>query len=869
MAYDGFYSGLSTRGSTNALLNQTLLAKDQAVAASEKSELNVDTSLTNAESAQASADSAAISASEASLSAAEAKESEDYAKLHFGRYVGAFAFPPQERADGSPLQVGDEYDNTVDFLRYKWTSVSWLALNSSAQELEARLANSSDPSKGASAIGYLPKWEGAVGRDLSSRQEETIWVTDFGAAGNGANDTLAFQKALDAAYAENKGIVMIPAGRWRIPDGLNRPAGVTMQGQGAFDRKIGFSGGPIDERGTILDLTGGAGLLKSLPFEQLFSLVDPDTGVTYGAEDLTSFRCGIWSDSEGGAAGGMRDLVVLTDDTPDNAIDVGICDLDGQRFLYENVNTFGPFRKHGMLVAATDQTATDYSESSQESLIFNCKFQGKKGLGIRAGDSLPISGVTSSTLTLPKHSWLTALKRIVVSFGGATATGYQYTGCTDNRNGSVTLTGVTPDPITRGVTTSSVAILGTTFGTQGLTVAHSYLSGLDDTSKQVCTSLGFSTAGGCLELIGPPSTGVRFIDCVLMTHEDAIITTIGASGTRFIACNAEVKAEAGGAVGSRWIAPYSVAGFRSVNSDMNILGCAFMRFVDMTPTYARGASQTKFTSDGFFDPKTHKNDEYQPFIDRSSTRDIVRRLPGRAWTLEKSDGIQQLQVSDTELVLNGLIIRTEIGTNLALRTRGTLTQFRDTSSANRFELDMLNSVAKFDMSVRPTTDNARELGDASFRWSVVRAATGTIVTSDIHAKTDIRSVEDKVMDAWSCVEYAQYKFIDSVEQKGDGARWHFGVIAQRVKAAFEVEGLDAFSFGLLCHDVWEELPEITDEDGEVIQHYRPSGERYGIRYEEALCLEVALTRRTLARQEADTSTRLLEMEARLSALEAK
>lgn len=43
---------------------------------------------------------------------------------------------------GSPFQEADEYQNRSDKLRYSWNGSTWVALNSSAQQLEARLANS-------------------------------------------------------------------------------------------------------------------------------------------------------------------------------------------------------------------------------------------------------------------------------------------------------------------------------------------------------------------------------------------------------------------------------------------------------------------------------------------------------------------------------------------------------------------------------------------------------------------------------------------------------------------------------------------------------------------------------------------------------
>lgn len=57
-----------------------------------------------------------------------------------GRFAGVSATPPTTRLDGSPLQEGDEYQDSDDHLRYNWTGSAWVALNSSAQTLEAQLA---------------------------------------------------------------------------------------------------------------------------------------------------------------------------------------------------------------------------------------------------------------------------------------------------------------------------------------------------------------------------------------------------------------------------------------------------------------------------------------------------------------------------------------------------------------------------------------------------------------------------------------------------------------------------------------------------------------------------------------------------------
>lgn len=156
-----------------------------------------------------------------------------------------------------------------------------------------------------------------------------------------------------------------------------------------------------------------------------------------------------------------------------------------------------------------------------------------------------------------------------------------------------------------------------------------------------------------------------------------------------------------------------------------------------------------------------------------------------------------------------------------------------------------------DGHLEPWVDNTYALGGASNRWSQLYAGTATINTSDERAKDDIQDIDAAVLRAWAKVRYCQFKFKDAAQKKGDGARWHFGLIAQRVKEAFESEGLDAFAYGLLCYDEWDETPAIPDviKDGEVVipgEPARPAGNRYGIRYEEALALECAYLRSRLA-----------------------
>lgn len=122
-----------------------------------------------------------------------------------------------------------------------------------------------------------------------------------------------------------------------------------------------------------------------------------------------------------------------------------------------------------------------------------------------------------------------------------------------------------------------------------------------------------------------------------------------------------------------------------------------------------------------------------------------------------------------------------------------------------------------------------------------------------------------------------------VKKQGDAARIHSGVIAQQVVEVFEKYGLDATRYGLLCYDKWEDEYEdvevidteaVLDEEGNEITPAKKhtekrlitaAGDRYGIRYSEALCIEAAYQRRRADRLES----RMSELEKKLSELESK
>ena len=126
-------------------------------------------------------------------------------------------------------------------------------------------------------------------------------------------------------------------------------------------------------------------------------------------------------------------------------------------------------------------------------------------------------------------------------------------------------------------------------------------------------------------------------------------------------------------------------------------------------------------------------------------------------------------------------------------------------------------------------DNIQDLGRADGRFDDVYATNGTINTSDRNEKQDIEvlnEAEQRVAQACKGL-LRKFRWKDSVEEKGDDARIHFGIIAQDLQDAFTAEGLDAGRYAMFISTTW------TDEE---------TGEertRLGVRYSELLAFIIS------------------------------
>jgi len=126
-------------------------------------------------------------------------------------------------------------------------------------------------------------------------------------------------------------------------------------------------------------------------------------------------------------------------------------------------------------------------------------------------------------------------------------------------------------------------------------------------------------------------------------------------------------------------------------------------------------------------------------------------------------------------------------------------------------------------------DNTVDLGQSVYRFDDIYATNGTIQTSDRNEKQDIEALSDAEQRvAVACKGLLRkFRWKDSVAEKGDDARTHFGIIAQDLQAAFAAEGLDAGDYAMFISTTWTD--EETNEEKT----------RMGVRYSELLAFIIS------------------------------
>tara|TARA_R110000751_G_scaffold5187_4_gene24162 strand:- start:271 stop:2226 length:1956 start_codon:yes stop_codon:yes gene_type:complete len=163
------------------------------------------------------------------------------------------------------------------------------------------------------------------------------------------------------------------------------------------------------------------------------------------------------------------------------------------------------------------------------------------------------------------------------------------------------------------------------------------------------------------------------------------------------------------------------------------------------------------------------------------------------------------------------------------------------------KLGLAGNTTELSGNLIPRLDGSSDIGTGGLRVDTIHLVNSPSVTSDERLKTPLGYVNDLVLDAWSTVNWQQFKYLESVELKGDAARTHVGLGAQSVISAFESKGLNAFEYAIVRTVKWDAIEEEFDENGVLLTHASEAGERFEIAYEEALAMECALLRRIIKR----------------------
>jgi hypothetical protein len=178
-------------------------------------------------------------------------------------------------------------------------------------------------------------------------------------------------------------------------------------------------------------------------------------------------------------------------------------------------------------------------------------------------------------------------------------------------------------------------------------------------------------------------------------------------------------------------------------------------------------------------------------------------------------------------------------------------------------------------STGAVNDDVMDLGTTSSRFDNIFATNGTIQTSDQNEKQSIQSLTASEMAVAQRISklFKTFKWNSAVEEKGDSARTHTGIIAQDVQQTFADEGLDASNYGMFISQTWWEKEISVDAvapqeavEGQDAYTYMDTKEeategytektRLGIRYPELLSFVSSAFEQRLT----DIETRLTTLE---------
>lgn len=143
---------------------------------------------------------------------------------------------------------------------------------------------------------------------------------------------------------------------------------------------------------------------------------------------------------------------------------------------------------------------------------------------------------------------------------------------------------------------------------------------------------------------------------------------------------------------------------------------------------------------------------------------------------------------------------------------------------------------------KPTVSGLVMCGVAGNAWAGGATVVAFTVTSDRRAKQDETPLDVRELAVAVKLKalFKKFRLKQEVKREGESAKWHIGVIAQDVCAAFQSEGLEWESYKIVEHTSWEASPAQTDKDGQIISPAREAGDLYSVNYEQLLAFVISV-----------------------------
>lgn len=294
--------------------------------------------------------------------------------------------------------------------------------------------------------------------------------------------------------------------------------------------------------------------------------------------------------------------------------DVGIWSRASFGNEYRNLQVVGYWRKTALLKTNIPVSGTLAAQGEDEN-YYHCRFQGFKGVSIRAHDVFRITAVTSSTIEIPWSASHTFETSGVLRSGGRNFT---YSGLS-----------VSGDKLVfTGVSNASEATVGSTirrndidnFGMAGTQFFDCYITSLYHHTHLLATSQylsqPFSRPSECMEVSGEPVRGVQVHAGTIQGWDDVLIHlhdcgNMNFYSTYFESQQAYVTINGGNAIGygARMIAsrqstsslPYAAGNTRV----LRMVGCSEGNGVDWGPVFNNYTGGRYNSGDGVFNPAMH------------------------------------------------------------------------------------------------------------------------------------------------------------------------------------------------------------------------------------------------------------------------